>query len=295
MRFWKRAAPASSPLRTDELSTEPARPHPAAATSAAIPSPASITLATPERTDSSSSTSITMPVQPADAVPRLLAPVTVQPAACSRSAQARPIPAEAPVTSTDLPVSLLPVSLMPGMVRPALCCPSALAARPCLHRRRAGRRGREEWAHGTARAVAMSLDVVVRGITIPAEELTWRFSRSPGPGGQSVNTADTRAELSFDLAGSVALPAALKERALAALGDRLTGGVITVAASEYRSQLRNREAAVGGCSELLTEATAPPAPPRRPTKPTRAARERRLAEKQRRSQTKRLRRPTEDD
>lgn len=141
----------------------------------------------------------------------------------------------------------------------------------------------------------MSIDVVVRGITIPADELTWRFSRSPGPGGQSVNTADTRAELSFDLAASQALPPVLQQRALATLADRLAGGVITVAASEYRSQLRNREAAAGRLSELLTEATAPPAAPRRPTKPTRASRERRLADKQRRSQTKRLRRPTDDN
>src|SRR6266700_2260 len=89
----------------------------------------------------------------------------------------------------------------------------------------------------------MSLDVVVRGSTIPPEELSWRFSRSPGPGGQSVNTADSRAELSFDLAASTALPPALKRRALAALDSRLTDGVITVAASEHRSQLRNREAA----------------------------------------------------
>ena len=140
----------------------------------------------------------------------------------------------------------------------------------------------------------MSLDVVVRGITIPPEELSWRFSRSPGPGGQSVNTADTRAELSFDLAGSAALPPELKQRALAALEGRLTDGVLTVAASEYRSQLRNREAAAGRLAELLTEATAPPQAPRRPTKPTRASRERRLASKQRRSQTKRLRRPTDD-
>jgi ribosome-associated protein len=140
----------------------------------------------------------------------------------------------------------------------------------------------------------MSLEVVVRGITIPPDELTWRFSRSPGPGGQSVNTSDTRAELSFDLAGSQALPPALQRRALAALVDRLAGGVITVTASEYRSQLRNREAAAGRLAELLTEATAPPAAPRRPTKPTRASRERRLAEKQRRAQTKRLRRPTDD-
>jgi ribosome-associated protein len=145
-----------------------------------------------------------------------------------------------------------------------------------------------------AQAAAMSLDVVVRGITIPPDELTWRFSRSPGPGGQSVNTSDTRAELSFDLAGSLALPPVLQRRALAALDDRLVGGVITVAASEYRSQLRNREAAADRLAELLTEATAPPAAPRRPTKPTRASRERRLADKQRRSQTKRLRRPTDD-
>ena len=140
----------------------------------------------------------------------------------------------------------------------------------------------------------MSLDVVVRGITIPPDELSWRFSRSPGPGGQSVNTADTRAELSFDLAASQTLPPVLQQRALAALADRLTGGVITVAASEYRSQLRNREAAAGRLAELLTDATAPPTAPRRPTRPTRASRERRLADKQRRSQTKRLRRPTDD-
>jgi len=139
-----------------------------------------------------------------------------------------------------------------------------------------------------------SLEVSVRGLVIPADELSWRFSRSPGPGGQSVNTTDSRAELSYDLAGSQALPAPLKERALRALQGRLVDGVITVTASEYRSQLRNREAAAARLSELLTEATAPPPPVRRPTRPSRAARERRLADKQRRSQTKRLRRPTDD-
>ena len=140
----------------------------------------------------------------------------------------------------------------------------------------------------------MSLDVVVRGITIPAEELGWRFSRSPGPGGQAVNTGDTRAELSFDLASTSALPAALKERALAALAGRLTDGVITIAASEHRSQLRNREAAAARLAEMLTEATAPPPKARRPTKPTKAAMQRRLDDKQRRAQTKRLRRSTDD-
>lgn len=136
--------------------------------------------------------------------------------------------------------------------------------------------------------------MTVRGITIPAEELSWRFSRSQGPGGQSVNTTDSQAELSFDLAGSAALPPALKDRALAALAGRLSGGVLTVTASEHRSQLRNREAAVARLSALLTEATAPPRPRRRPTRPTRSSVERRLAEKRRHSQLKRLRGPEGD-
>ncbi len=140
----------------------------------------------------------------------------------------------------------------------------------------------------------MSIDVTVRGTTIPPDELTWRFSRSPGPGGQSVNTTDSRVELSFDLAASRALPPKLKERALHTLAGRLADGVVTVTASEYRSQLRNREAAAARLGELLAEATAPPATPRRPTRPSRAATERRLAEKQRRAQTKRLRKPTEE-
>jgi ribosome-associated protein len=137
----------------------------------------------------------------------------------------------------------------------------------------------------------MSTEVTVRGRTIPPDELSWRFSRSPGPGGQSVNTTESRVELSYDLAASAALPAALKERALRALQGRMPGGVVTVTASEHRSQLRNREAAAARMSDLLTEATAPPPKPRRPTRPSRAARERRLADKQRRSEIKRLRRP----
>jgi ribosome-associated protein len=136
----------------------------------------------------------------------------------------------------------------------------------------------------------MSLDVVVRGITIPPEELSWRFSRSQGPGGQSVNTTDSQAELSFDLAATTSLPPLLKERALAALAGRLISGVITVAASEYRSQLRNREAAAERLGALLTQATAPPPRPRRATRPTRGSVERRLADKQRRAQIKRMRR-----
>jgi ribosome-associated protein len=140
----------------------------------------------------------------------------------------------------------------------------------------------------------MSLEVTVRGTVIPAEELSWRFSRSAGPGGQSVNTTDSRVELSYDLAGSTALPPACKQRALRALAGRLAGGAVTVTVSENRSQLRNRETAAARPSALLTAATAPPRPARRPTRPGPAARERRLAEKRRTSQIKRLRRADGD-
>jgi ribosome-associated protein len=136
----------------------------------------------------------------------------------------------------------------------------------------------------------MPLEVTVRGIAIPPDELSWRFSRSSGPGGQSVNTTDSQAELSYDVAGSAALPPVLRDRALAALAGRLSGGVITVVASEFKSQLRNREAAAARLSALLTEATAPPPPPRRPTRPTRSSVERRLSDKQRRARLKRQRR-----
>ena len=131
-------------------------------------------------------------------------------------------------------------------------------------------------------------------VIIPDTELRWRFSRSSGPGGQSVNTTDSRVELSFDLAASDALGPAIKARALRRLEGRLTDGVLTVAASEYRSQLRNRVAAEERLAEVLRTATAPPPRRRRPTAPTRASVERRLDAKRRRSDTKRLRRATDD-
>lgn len=140
-------------------------------------------------------------------------------------------------------------------------------------------------------ASVMSTDVIVRATRIPAGELSWRFSRSPGPGGQSVNTADSRVSLSYDLARSGALPPRLKQRALSNLADKLADGVITVTASQFRSQLRNREAAAQRLSAVLTAATAAPPRARRPTRPSRAAREERLAAKRRRSGVKRLRRP----
>ena len=124
---------------------------------------------------------------------------------------------------------------------------------------------------------------------VPDAELSWRFSRSSGPGGQHVNTTDSRVELSFDVARSASLPEHLRARALARLAGKLVEGVLTVSASEQRSQLQNRVTAAAKLGQLLREAVAPPAPPRRPTKPTRGSKERRLDAKRQRSQLKRQR------
>jgi ribosome-associated protein len=131
---------------------------------------------------------------------------------------------------------------------------------------------------------------VTRSISIPASELRWRFSRSGGPGGQSVNTADSRVELRYDLAGSDAFPPPLKERALRRLAGRLVDGVLTVTASEHRAQLDNRRAAQQRLVALLAAAIAPAPRPRRATRPSRGSVERRLAEKKRRGEIKNLRR-----
>jgi ribosome-associated protein len=131
---------------------------------------------------------------------------------------------------------------------------------------------------------------VTPSIVIPGTELSWRFSRSSGPGGQGVNTADSRVELVWNLAESVALTEVTRERARQRLAGRLVDGVLTVVASEHRAQLRNREAARTRLAALVREAVAPPQAPRRPTRPSRAAKQRRLDEKRRRSEVKRWRR-----
>ena len=132
-------------------------------------------------------------------------------------------------------------------------------------------------------------------LVIPAAELSERFSRSSGPGGQGVNTADSRVELSFDLANTTVFPPHLRDRALERLAGRLVDGVLTVAASEHRNQLANRRAARVRMAALLNAALRPPAPKRRPTKPSRGSVERRLAAKRRRGDTKRGRRANPDD
>lgn len=129
-----------------------------------------------------------------------------------------------------------------------------------------------------------------RALVIPDRELSERFSRSSGPGGQGVNTTDSRVELSFDVARSPSLPETTKARMLARLEGRLVDGVVTVTASEHRAQLANRRAARERMTELLAAAAAPPPRKRRPTKPSRSAQQRRLDEKRRRSQTKEGRR-----
>ena len=124
---------------------------------------------------------------------------------------------------------------------------------------------------------------------IPAAELRWRFSRSSGPGGQNVNTTDSRVELVFDLAATTALPPLLQARALRRLEGRLVEGCVVIAASEHRSQWQNRVAAQRRLVELLQEAVKPPPPPRRATKPTRGSVQRRLAAKKQRSAVKQQR------
>jgi ribosome-associated protein len=136
--------------------------------------------------------------------------------------------------------------------------------------------------------------IQVGSVHIPEDDLNWRFSRSSGPGGQGVNTADSRVELIYDLAASTAFPALLQARALNRLDGRLVAGTIVVVASDNRSQLRNRQSARERLAAILEEATAPPPPRRRPTRPTLGATRRRLDDKAHRSKLKRTRRAGED-
>jgi len=126
-------------------------------------------------------------------------------------------------------------------------------------------------------------------LSIPPQELSWRFSRSSGPGGQGVNTTDSRVELSWDPASSAAvsgLSESLRARLLDRLAPMLGAGPLVIAASEYRAQLRNREAARRRLARILQSALAPPPTRRRPTRPTRGANERRLGRKKARSVVK---------
>jgi ribosome-associated protein len=148
----------------------------------------------------------------------------------------------------------------------------------------------------------MELGVVIRpsrgapeGLLIPDTELQERFSRSSGPGGQSVNTTDSRVELSWDVAGSAALSERQRVRLLEQLSGRLVDGVLTIAAAEHRSQFQNRSAARRRLQSVVAEALVPPSPARRATRPSRAARARRVEEKRHRGEVKAARRRPSPD
>lgn len=134
---------------------------------------------------------------------------------------------------------------------------------------------------------------VPHGLTIPASELTERFARASGPGGQGVNTTDSRVQLSFDIAASSTLTEPQRARLLKNLESRLVGSTVTVDAADQRSQHSNRRSARERMADLLRTALQPPAPPRRPTRPSRGSNERRLAAKRIQAEKKRNRRSHE--
>ena len=134
-------------------------------------------------------------------------------------------------------------------------------------------------------------DLPVTGsLAVPAAALHWRFSRSSGPGGQGVNTADSRVELSIAPLELPGLSDVQRQRLADRLAGRLVDGVLTVTASEHRQQLRNRQAARERLAAVLRAALAPPAAARRRTRPTRGSQERRIQAKKQRGQLKKQRR-----
>lgn len=130
------------------------------------------------------------------------------------------------------------------------------------------------------------------GFVVPAAELTERFTHSSGPGGQGVNTSDSRVQLSLDLAATTAFDDEQRSRILTRLAPRLAGTVLIIEASDQRSQRQNRGEARRRMADLIRQAAVPHVP-RRATKPTRGSKRRRLAAKKRRSDIKiSRRRPT---
>ncbi len=133
------------------------------------------------------------------------------------------------------------------------------------------------------------------GLSIPLSELTFRFSRSGGPGGQHANRSETRVELLFDVGGSSRLDDVQRERVLAGLDHVIDqNGVLHLVSSQSRSQHQNREAVVARFRVLLQQAIRPPKK-RFVTRPSRAARNRRLEDKRHQSSRKRSRRPPGQD
>lgn len=124
---------------------------------------------------------------------------------------------------------------------------------------------------------------IAPGVVIPLDELGWRFTAAGGPGGQHVNTSNTRAEVVFDAAGSPTLPQWARDLVVARLGP-----VVTASAGDRRSQARNRALAVERLAERLASALRVEKP-RRPTRPSMASQRRRIEDKRRRGELKRRR------
>ncbi len=134
---------------------------------------------------------------------------------------------------------------------------------------------------------------ITDGISIDEGELEEEFVLSSGPGGQNVNKVSTAVRLRFDALGSASLPVEVKERLVRLAGRRMTAdGSLIIEARQYRSQERNRQAALERLVHLIQQAAVPPKP-RRKTQPTQASKLRRLDAKRKRSQVKRLRRDSD--
>ena len=143
----------------------------------------------------------------------------------------------------------------------------------------------------------MSDDLVINnGVTIPAAELSYAASRASGPGGQHVNTTESRIQLRWNVAESRALTDAQRARVLRAFASRLTeAGELILASDQHRSQRRNREEVRLRLAQLLREALVPPKP-RKKTRPTAASRQRRMEQKRQRGQIKKGRgKPSGED
>ncbi len=136
---------------------------------------------------------------------------------------------------------------------------------------------------------------LARTIDDCTQEVTFEYSRSPGPGGQHVNKVATQATLCFDVPGSRVLSDRQKEQIQQRLGTRISGsGLLRVRSRKYRSQSANRQAAIRRFGELVAAALTP-AKRRVGTRPSRSSRERRIREKKRRGQIKRTRAGRLDD
>ena len=134
-------------------------------------------------------------------------------------------------------------------------------------------------------------------LVIPSKELKWRFSKSSGPGGQGVNTTDSRVELVFDIGRSSVIGPFLKQRLLERLENQCVNGCLSIVAKEERSQYQNRQLALARLADLLREGLKPPPKGRKATKPTRASQKRRVAAKKHRSALKQKRqsKPSTED